>query len=186
MSGTEPPTPVHWSSSQMGDYPNYPNTTMEHSPNVYSTYNFPPQRNEFAIQPPPLRSMSYGHIEPQLGEFRPPVTSSEYTRPGSAHYNLASRDSAAPPVCTISEASMTPVTSEPTMNPLGMYPPQQWGFYQQQQAPMGMEYSSRHDSLPTQWYHHQQLGSTITEHDLHHHHQQPMSHAPGSGYSKAP
>jgi hypothetical protein len=170
----------------MGDYPNYPNTTMEHSPNVYSTYNFPPQRNEFAIQPPPLRSMSYGHIEPQLGEFRPPVTSSEYTRPGSAHYNLASRDSAAPPVCTISEASMTPVTSEPTMNPLGMYPPQQWGFYQQQQAPMGMEYSSRHDSLPTQWYHHQQLGSTITEHDLHHHHQQPMSHAPGSGYSKAP
>ncbi|TIA30515.1 hypothetical protein D6C79_09648 [Aureobasidium pullulans] len=184
MSGTEPPTPVHWSSSQMGEYPNYSTTTAEHSPNVYPSFSFPPQRDEYALQQPPLRSMSYGHIEPQLGNFAPAAAPIEYTRPGSAHYSLTPLDTGAPPVCTMSESSMTPVTSEPTMTPIGMYPPQ-WGFYQhQQQPPMGMDYSSRHDSLPTQWYHPQQLGPSMTEHDLHHHQQHPMSHAPGSGYSK--
>ncbi|KAH0367875.1 hypothetical protein KCU65_g4362, partial [Aureobasidium melanogenum] len=179
MSGTEPPTPVHWNSSQMGDYSNY-STTAEHSPNVYPSFAFPQQREEYALQQPPIRSMSYGHIEPQLQSFAPGGNPIEYTRPGSSHYNLAPLDTGAPPG-TISEASMsTPVTSESTMNPIGMYPPQ-WGFYQQQ-PPMGMDYSSRHDSLPTQWYHPQQLGSAMTEHDLHHQH--PMSQAPGSAYVK--
>ncbi|KAG9572797.1 hypothetical protein KCV01_g18925, partial [Aureobasidium melanogenum] len=179
MSGTEPPTPVHWNSSQMGDYSNY-STTAEHSPNVYPSFAFPPQRDEYALQQPPIRSMSYGHIEPQLQSFAPAGHPVEYTRPGSSHYNLTSLDTGAPPG-TISEASLsTPVTSEPTMTPIGMYPPQ-WGYYQQQ-PPMGMDYSSRHDSLPTQWYHPQQLGSSMTEHDLHHQH--PMSQAPGSAYVK--
>ncbi|KAG9953424.1 hypothetical protein KCU85_g1285, partial [Aureobasidium melanogenum] len=180
MPGTEPPTPVHWnSSSQMGDYSNY-STTAEHSPHVYPSFAFPQQRDEYAIQQPPIRSMSYGHIEPQLQSFAPAGNPIEYTRPGSSHYNLAPLDTGAPPG-TISEASLsTPVTSESTMTPIGMYPPQ-WGFYQQQ-PPMGMDYSSRHDSLPTQWYHPQQLGTAMTEHDLHHQH--PMSQAPGSAYVK--
>jgi hypothetical protein len=189
MSATEPPTPVHWNSSQIGDYSNY-STTAEHSPNVYPSFSFPSQRDEYGLQQPPLRSMSYGHIEPQLQGFAQAANSIEYTRPGSSHYNLTPLDTGAPPVGTISEASMsTPVTSEPTMTPIGMYPPQ-WGFYQQQQhqPPMGMDYSSRHDSLPTQWYHPQQLGSAMTEHDLHHQHQHqhPMSQAPGGAYAKRP
>ncbi|KAI5194008.1 hypothetical protein E4T39_08819 [Aureobasidium subglaciale] len=185
VSGTEPPTPVHWSSSQMGEYSNYSSTTAEHSPNVYPSFSFPPQRDEYAMQQPPMRSMSYGHIEPQLQSFAPSVTPIEYARPGSSHYNLAPLDTGATPVCTIPEASMTtPVTSEPTMTPIGMYPTQ-WGFYPQQQQPsMGMDYSSRHDSLPTQWYHPQHLGPTMTEHELHHQHQHPMSQAPGGAYAK--
>lgn len=162
----------------MGDYSNY-STTAEHSPNVYPSFAYPPQRDEYALQQPPIRSMSYGHIEPQLQSFAPGAAPIEYTRPGSSHYNLAPLDTGAPPG-TISESLSTPVTSEPTMTPIGMYPPQ-WGYYQQQ-PPMGMDYSSRHDSLPTQWYHPQQLGSAMTEHDLHHQH--PMSQAPGSTYVK--
>lgn len=185
MSGTEPPTPVHWNSSQMGEYPNY-STTAEHSPNVYPSFSFPPPRDEYGLQQPPMRSMSYGHIEPQLQGFAPAANPIEYTRPGSSHYNLAPLDTGAPPVSTISEASLsTPVTSEPTMTPIGMYPPQ-WNYYQQQQPPMGMDYSSRHDSLPTQWYHPQHLGPAMTEHDLHHQHQHPMSQAPGGAYAKRP
>jgi len=186
LSGTEPPTPVHWNSSQMGDYSNY-STTAEHSPNVYPSFSFPSQRDEYGLQQPPMRSMSYGHIEPQLQGFAPGAAPIEYTRPGSSHYNITPLDTRAPPVGTIPEDSIsTPVTSEPTMTPIGMYPPQ-WGFYQQQQQPpMGMDYSSRHDSLPTQWYHHQHLGPAMTEHDLHHQHQHPMSQAPGGAYAKRP
>lgn len=189
MSGTEPPTPVNWSSSQMGDYPAFPTTTAEHSPGIYPSFSFPPQRDDYPLQPPPLRSMSYGHIEPVIGNFPTSTAPIEYARPGSAQYNLTSIDTAPPPACTMPEASMTPVTSEPGMTSVGMYPPQ-WGFYthQQQQPPMGMDYASRHDSLPTQWYHPQQLGPAMTEHDMHHHHhhQHPMSQAPGSGYAKGP
>ncbi|KAI4744977.1 hypothetical protein E4T50_04631 [Aureobasidium sp. EXF-12298] len=172
MSATEPPTPVHWNSSQMGDYSNY-STTAEHSPNVYPSFSFPSQRDEYGLQQPPLRSMSYGHIEPQLQGFAPAANS------------INTQDQALP--TTTLHLSTQELRHEPTMTPIGMYPPQ-WGFYQQQQhqPPMGMDYSSRHDSLPTQWYHPQQLGSAMTEHDLHHQHQHPMSQAPGGAYAKRP
>lgn len=185
MSGTEPPTPVNWSSSQLGEYPTYPTTTADHSPGIYSGYSFPQSREDYPIQPPPLRSMSYGHIEPAITHYPSSAAPIEYTRPGSAQYSLTPLDTVQPPTCTMAEPSMTPVTSEPNMTPLTMYPPQ-WSYYPQQQQPhMGMDYSSRHDSLPTQWYHPHQLGPAMVEHDPHHH-QIPVSQTPGGGYAKGP
>ena len=189
MPGTEPQTPVNWrlQEPQLNEFPQYPTTTTEHSPGVYPTFSYPPQRDDYP-QPPPLRSMSYGHIEPVIGNFPPQThTPVEFARPGSgSHYTLAGMETVAPATCSIQEPSMTPIASEPPMTPFAMYaPPQQWGYYPQQPPNMGMDYS-RHDSLNTQWYHPAQLGPAAVHERDPPHHQHPMSQPTGSGYAKGP
>lgn len=103
MLGTEPPTPVNGNLSQMGEYWTSFTTTAEHCPGIYPSFSFPPQRDDYPIQPSPLRSMFYGHIEPVIGNFPHSTTPIEYSRPDSAQHNLTPLDTVASPACTMEE-----------------------------------------------------------------------------------
>lgn len=187
-------------SPRVDEYSPYPQHDGHHGAS-YANYQYPHLRGEYGMVP--LRSMSYGNIEPVIGAFQPgeSANSLDFTRhTGPAHYPLPSSTESlsTQPITTTSmlESPHTPVATE-AMSSYGMYTPQ-WSYYrQQQQAPQqqqpphqhhltSMEYP-RHDSVSMQWYHPSQppVGPGM---DLEHVRQQQTPSSmppPGAVYGKA-
>ncbi|KAL1311327.1 hypothetical protein AAFC00_001504 [Neodothiora populina] len=123
----------------------------------FPNYSYAATRGEYAMQPP-MRSISYGNIEPALNHFQQPSTSASmgYSRheptpqypltPTNLHHAQAT-NSALDPVI----APMAP----DGMPQYGIYPQQQpWQYVPQVSQPGGLDYA-RHDSVNMQWYPHQ-------------------------------
>lgn len=176
-------------SPRMSGFPAYPSSDGQPGA-AYSNYHYPPTRGEYGMQPP-LRSMSYGNIEPSISfQQAAPTNSLEYTRQSSAsHYTIPPTDvSHTPTSSSVLDPSINPVASE-SMPQIGMYSPQ-WSYYQQNPQPVGVDYA-RHDS-GLQWYQPGQMGHEIEDpsrqhyqqqqhwqQQQHHHHLMPP---PASGY----
>lgn len=194
---SEPSTAGSWrvqDSPRLSDFTNY--SSSDGQPNgPYPGYHHPAGRPEYGMQPP-MRSMSYGTIEPSIS-FPPSTTASlDFGRQGhGAHYESGHL----PTNSSVMDPAITPVATH-TMPQYGAYSPQ-WAYYQQSQNshPPGIEYS-RHDSVSMQWYHPSHTGPGIEDQSRQHHqhqqqqqqqqHQQWQQHQnhlmppPGSRYSK--
>lgn len=176
-------------SPRMSGFPAYPSSDGQPGA-VYSNYHYPPTRGEYGMQPP-LRSMSYGNIEPSISfQQAAPTNSLEYTRQSSAsHYTIPPTDASHTPTSSsVLDPSINSSASE-SMPQVGMYSPQ-WSYYQQNPQSVGIDYA-RHDS-GLQWYQPGQIGHEIEDpsrqhyqqqqhwqQQQHHHHLMPP---PGSGY----
>lgn len=174
-------------SPRIGEFTAFP--TSDGQPGMYPGYQYP---REYGMQPP-MRSISYGNIEPSIGQFQTPATTNgvEFSRSGSAsHFTMPPPEpSHAPTTTSMLDPAIAPVVSE-AMPQYGMYSPQWHYGYQQSHHPVGMEYP-RHDSVSMQWYP-PQLAQGMEEQARHpqehpqwqHHQQQSLMPPPGSGYSK--
>lgn len=165
-------------SPRIGDFSSFPSSESQSS-GVYGGYQYPASRGDYGMQPP-LRSMSYGHIEPVSGSFQPPVSTAplDYSRQAvPAQYTLASADANQTPTTTaMIDPAIAPAVSDSMSQYGGLYSPQ-WSYYQQNSQSVGMDYS-RHDSMNMQWYHEEQNRQLQQrQHQQHwqhqHQHQQP-------------
>lgn len=178
------PSPWRFQESpRVGDFAAFPTSSEMPATSIYPSYAYPQQSREFAIQQP-MRSMSYGNVTSSMGNFPPSVsaTSMDYTRRGSAsHYPLPALEtgnmnstSSAP------QHNIVPATGD-AMPSYGMYAPQ-WPYYPQPHQTENMDFSSRHDSVNTQWYQGPHLGHAIDDRTQQHHN--PMHPPSGGGFGK--